>query len=128
MQLFVRYKNSLSRTAYEIEQSNGHNNNRAHTSQVSNNATTNVSSSNSSTNANTNSNSNYSNINSTSNSENNSSSITNGVSSSSGHSRRRSTRHRNYLSRNHLHQAVELPDGYGMFSSGLETLFQQIVY
>jgi hypothetical protein len=27
--------------------------------------------------------------------------------------RRRSTRHRNYLNRSQLHQAVELPDGYG---------------
>lgn len=30
--------------------------------------------------------------------------------------RRRSTRHRNYLNRSQLHQAVELPDGYGMDS------------
>ena len=27
---------------------------------------------------------------------------------------RRSTRHQNYLNRSQLHQAVELPDGYGM--------------
>ena len=27
--------------------------------------------------------------------------------------RRRSTRHRNYLNRSHLHNAIELPDGYG---------------
>ncbi|KFM66753.1 E3 ubiquitin-protein ligase SMURF2, partial [Stegodyphus mimosarum] len=60
---------------------------------------------------NSNSNMNFNNLNS-SNSENNSSSTSNGVSSGSVHSRRRSTRHRNYLSRNHLHQAVELPDGY----------------
>lgn len=29
--------------------------------------------------------------------------------------RRRSTRHRNYLNRSQLHNAVELPDGYGKF-------------
>ncbi|XP_035208709.1 E3 ubiquitin-protein ligase SMURF2-like [Stegodyphus dumicola] len=102
-----------TRTAYEIEQANGHsnnnnnNNNRANTSQVCNNATSNTSSSN----TNSNSNMNFNNLNS-SNSENNSSSTSNGVSCGSVHSRRRSTRHRNYLSRNHLHQAVELPDGY----------------
>jgi len=31
--------------------------------------------------------------------------------------RRRSTRHQNYLNRSQLHQAVELPDGYGRHSS-----------
>ena len=30
-----------------------------------------------------------------------------------GSQRRRSTRHQNYLNRSQLHQAVELPDGYG---------------
>ena len=30
--------------------------------------------------------------------------------------RRRSTRHQNYLNRSQLHQAVELPDGYGVYS------------
>lgn len=30
-----------------------------------------------------------------------------------GSQRRRSTRHRNYMSRSQLHRAVELPDGYG---------------
>ncbi|XP_067123380.1 E3 ubiquitin-protein ligase SMURF2 isoform X2 [Centruroides vittatus] len=43
------------------------------------------------------------------NSNQNTDSIQTGSHSSS---RRRSTRHRNYLSRNHLHQAVELPEGY----------------
>ena len=50
-----------------------------------------------------------------------SSSLTNNVNSITppsqverGNSRRRSTRHRNYLNRSHLHNAVvELPDGYG---------------
>jgi len=31
--------------------------------------------------------------------------------------RRRSTRHQNYLNRSQLHQAVDLPDGYGLHSS-----------
>jgi len=31
--------------------------------------------------------------------------------------RRRSTRHQNYLNRSQLHQAVDLPDGYGLYSS-----------
>ncbi|KAG8185293.1 hypothetical protein JTE90_023901 [Oedothorax gibbosus] len=124
-------------TAYEIEQANGHtnnNNSRPISSQVSNNAisSSNNSTSNSTSNStttNSNSNSNHNNLNSVSNnsestngtSNNTSSSNSNGTSnnipstngvSGSGHSRRRSTRHRNYLSRNHLHQAVELPDGY----------------
>ncbi|KAG8185292.1 hypothetical protein JTE90_023901 [Oedothorax gibbosus] len=126
-----------TRTAYEIEQANGHtnnNNSRPISSQVSNNAisSSNNSTSNSTSNStttNSNSNSNHNNLNSVSNnsestngtSNNTSSSNSNGTSnnipstngvSGSGHSRRRSTRHRNYLSRNHLHQAVELPDGY----------------
>ncbi|XP_015905729.1 E3 ubiquitin-protein ligase SMURF2 [Parasteatoda tepidariorum] len=100
-----------TRTAYEPVQSNGHNNNnnssRPTCSQVSSNAISNNTTTNYSSNSNSNSNTNHSNV---SNSES-TNHITNGV-SSSGHSRRRSTRHRNYLSRNHLHLAVELPDGY----------------
>jgi len=30
--------------------------------------------------------------------------------------RRRSTRHQNYLNRSQLHQAVDLPEGYGVYS------------
>ncbi|GIX70244.1 e3 ubiquitin-protein ligase SMURF2 [Caerostris extrusa] len=108
-----------TRTAYENEQANGHsnnnnnnnnNNNSRPVSQVCNNAVSTNSTSNSSSNTNSNSNSNHNN-NSVSNSESTNHS-SNSVTSGSGHSRRRSTRHRNYLSRNHLHQAVELPDGY----------------
>ena len=31
-----------------------------------------------------------------------------------GSQRRRSARHRNYLNRSQLHEAIELPDGYGL--------------
>ncbi|GFT89132.1 e3 ubiquitin-protein ligase SMURF2 [Nephila pilipes] len=108
--------NKSSQTAYENEQANSHsnsnnNNNSRPVSQVCNNAVSSSSTSNSSSNTNSNSNANHNNNNSVNNSEN-TNHTSNGVTSSSGHSRRRSTRHRNYLSRNHLHQAVELPDGY----------------
>ncbi|PRD28874.1 UNVERIFIED_CONTAM: smurf2 [Trichonephila clavipes] len=102
-----------TRTAYENEQGNSNsnnNNNSRPVSQVCNNAVSSSSTSNSSSNTNSNSNANHNN-NSVNNSES-TNNTSNGVTSSSGHSRRRSTRHRNYLSRNHLHQAVELPDGY----------------
>lgn len=36
-----------------------------------------------------------------------------GVGNDRGNARRRSTRHRNYLNRSQLHEAVVLPDGYG---------------
>lgn len=90
-----------TRSAYENEVANNN------SSSSSNNSNNNSNSNNSSNRPSPHQSSNTSNSNSNhNNSENNS--------SSSAHpaSRRRSTRHRNYLSRNQLHQAAELPEGY----------------
>lgn len=94
-----------TRSAYENEVAN--NNSSSSSNNSNNNSNSNNSSNNSSNRPSPHQSSNTSNSNSNhNNSENNS--------SSSAHpaSRRRSTRHRNYLSRNQLHQAAELPEGY----------------
>ena len=39
-----------------------------------------------------------------------------------GSQRRRSARHRNYLNRSQLHEAIELPDGYGTHTSPVTSL------